>query len=271
MAHQQIHSSRRLLRGLPLTAIMATPLFALGMPTSWADPHEPIPPKTTNWGYSVGARRPGHAPNPAPDERRARKSNGAKHVDPEPTGLCGARPMGIGGCDPPPVPGPTAPAVTPADLAAQVWRNIRLPVPQVATAPPRTSSGLVGLPEWFWVTNWSAHTGRAHVGGVWASVTARPMSLRVTPGSGQRVLACAGPGIAYDTKRPAGAQRSNCVYSFERSSAGLPGAVYQVTAAVTWGGTWTGSGGAGGVLPTLTRSARFPLRIAEAQTVTGGR
>lgn len=66
------------------------------------------------------------------------------------------------------------------------------------------------------------------------------------------------------------AQHSDCSYIYTRSSAGLPSAAYQVTVTVTWGGTWVGSGATGGSLPALSRTTTFPLRVAEAQAVTGG-
>ncbi|WP_344957709.1 hypothetical protein [Actinomadura miaoliensis] len=129
----------------------------------------------------------------------------------------------------------------------------------------------MGLPQWFWVTNWKPLTDRVQAGGVWAEVTARPTSLTINPGSGLPAVKCDGPGEAYDSGRSAEAQRSDCSYTYQRSSAGLPGSAYQVTVTVTWGGTWRGSDGAGGALPALTRSTAFPVRIAEGQAVAGGR
>jgi hypothetical protein len=183
--------------------------------------------------------------------------------------------MGVQACRPITIPGdnsgtPDAPQVTPAQLAVHTWRQLPIPAPDVATAPPRGSNGLVGLPEWFWVTNWSTRTDRARAGGVWAEISARPTRLTINPGAGQRPVSCDGPGAAYDRKRSADAQRTDCSYTFVRSSAGLPSSAYRVTVTVTWGGSWQGSGGEGGSLPALARSTTFPLRVAEGQAVTGG-
>jgi hypothetical protein len=79
-----------------------------------------------------------------------------------------------------------------------------------------------------------------------------------------------GPGTAYDPKRAAAAQHSECSYTYPRSSAGLPRSAYRVQVTVTWGGSWTGSGDTGGTLPVITRTASFDLRVAEGQAVTGG-
>jgi hypothetical protein len=176
-----------------------------------------------------------------------------------------ADPAGTGICN-----GPAgAPAVTPAQLAQQAWNELKLPLPQVGTAPPRGSAGLVGLPEWVWVpaSQWRPLTKRADAGGVWAQVTATPKQVIVAPGAGLSPVTCAGPGTAYAPGRPASSQHTDCSYTYARSSAGQPGAVYRVTVRVVWGGVWVGSGGAGGTLPDISRSTTFGLRVAEAQSL----
>jgi hypothetical protein len=128
---------------------------------------------------------------------------------------------------------------------------------------------LVGLPEWFWVTNWHPLNGRVSARGVWVEVTARPQSMAVDPGSSEPAVRCSGRGTAYDKTRPAASQRTNCSYTFSRSSLHEPGHAYRVRVTVTWGGTWRGSDGSGGVLPPLNRSTAFRLRVAEAQALYG--
>lgn len=178
-----------------------------------------------------------------------------KCADPAGTGVCD----GQGG----------VPTVTPAELAQQAWNALRLPLPGVHTAPPRGAAGLVGLPEWVWVpaSQWRPLTKRASAGGVWAEVTATPRQMIVTPGAGLGAVMCAGPGTAYDRQRSASSQQTDCSYTYARSSAGQPGAVYRVTVRVVWGGVWVGSGGAGGTLPDISRSTTFGLRVAEAQSL----
>lgn len=157
--------------------------------------------------------------------------------------------------------------MSPAELAVTQWGRLPIPAPVVRTAPPRGADGLVGLPHWFWVADWRPLTGRAEAGGVWIEVTARPQSLTIEPGGGQRPVRCSGPGTAYDRSRPAVSQRTDCSYAFTRSSFGRPGGAYRVRATVVWGGTWVGSGGTGGVLPPVSRSVSFPVRVAEAQSL----
>ncbi len=238
----------------------------------------PRPPRPYPWGYGFGAGQPGHPGNRGADVgtsgASAHGGNGGSSEPPSPD-VCGSWRFGIRACNYPDLPAtPSAsagpPTVSPAQLAAEAWRRLPIPAPEVATAPPRGSNGLVGLAEWFWVTNWSTRSARVQAGGTWAQVTARPTGLTIDPGSGQRSITCDGPGMPYDRRRPAGSQRSDCSYTYVRSSAGLPNAAYTVTVTVTWGGTWAGSGGTGGTLPALSRSTSFPLRVAEGQTVTGG-
>jgi hypothetical protein len=282
MAHQRILHTRTLLGPLPRTAVglELAALLLIGTPTSASgSPRDPIPPTNRPWGYSFGARqqgRPGATTgggSTRSGEGSSSNASGGSDAAPPPPDLCGAFRFGVRACTLPEIPtdaGGQRPTVTPAQLAATAWARLPIPQPDVRTAPPRGSSGLVGLSEWFWVTNWSTHTGRAEAGGVWAEVTARPTSLTISPGAGQPSVNCSGPGTAYDSKRPATQQRSDCSFTYTRSSAGLSGAAYQVTVTVTWGGTWVGSGGTGGTLPALSRSTSFRLRVAEGQAVTGG-
>jgi hypothetical protein len=282
MAHQRILHTRTLLRHLAeTTATITLAALTLAGTTSPASstPQNPIPPKPRPWGYNFGAHQPGSPGSAGDGNQSGNDGSGAADTSgggtsPPPPDICGAFKFGVRACNLPQIPtgpgAPAAPTVTPAQLAATKWRQLLIPAPDVHTAPPRGSDGLVGLAEWFWVANWSAHTGRAQAGGVWAEVTARPTSLTISPGPGQPSVRCDGPGTAYDSRRSADGQRSGCSYTYTRSSAGLPSGAYQVTATVTWGGTWVGSGGTGGTLPALSRSTTFDLRVAEGQAVTGG-
>ncbi|RKS78603.1 hypothetical protein BZB76_0020 [Actinomadura pelletieri DSM 43383] len=280
------HLSTRTLLGRPLS-ITATGL-AVAMTCAVAPAgvamarQDPIPPEPYPWGYGYGAEKPGHGGNSGGGEGGNRAPDppaGGDEGDGAagPVTICGAWRYGTDVCGPFTFPGEApagnapAPTVSPVQLAQQAWGRLPIPKPEVRTAPPRGSEGLVGLPQWFWVTNWTSHADRVSAGGVWAQVTARPTSLVINPGSGLPSVSCSGAGRAYDRRLPAHAQRSECSYTYQRSSAGLPGSAYRVTVTVTWGGTWVGSGGAGGALPALSRSATFSLRVAEGQAVTGGR
>lgn len=162
-----------------------------------------------------------------------------------------------------------AASVTPQELAQEALSRLVLPALKVQTAPPRGRESLVGLREFYWAakSGWHPLTERAEAGGVWAQVTATPSHLVVRPGTDASVT-CDGPGTPFDFSRSPASQDTGCTYLYQRSSAGMPGSAYRVTAEAVWNATWVGSGGAGGALPSQTRSSSFPVRVAEGQALT---
>ena len=166
------------------------------------------------------------------------------------------------------------PGVTPEQLMQMALASLKVPVPAPDTAPPRGDRGLVGLPEWVWLPrdSWHPVTAQVSVGPVWARVTAKPVSISISPGGGQPGVSCPGPGTAYDPRLPASAQHTDCSVTYLRSSLQQPRNQYQTSVTVTWTASWTGSGGAGGAInPPLTQTTTFGIRVAEGQAlVTGG-
>jgi len=163
-------------------------------------------------------------------------------------------------------------------LAQRAVNQLQLPVPDVHVNP--SGDALVGLAEWFWTdpAQWRSLSQRTQAGPVWARVTATPMSTTWNPGNGSPPVTCSGPGTPYDRSVSASSQRSDCTFTYTRSSAEQPqvgaGAndrFFTVTVTTTWSVSWVGSGGAGGTLPAMSRSRSFPLRVEERQAVvTGG-
>jgi hypothetical protein len=62
------------------------------------------------------------------------------------------------------------------------------------------------------------------------------------------------------------ASSPDCGHTYTRSSAGVPGQAYPVTATVTWEITWTG-GGEQGTLPALETTSTTVFRVAESQAL----
>jgi hypothetical protein len=143
-----------------------------------------------------------------------------------------------------------APQIAPQLLLVQALGELNVPHLQAATAPPRGTAGLVGLPEWFWVPadQWHARTVTVTAGPVWATVVAAPIGLAFQPGPRLTPVSCAGPGTAYDPREPSAQQHTDCSYTYQRPSIGQPESAYHASLTVTWRVSWTGSGGAGGVL-----------------------
>ncbi|GAB2841561.1 hypothetical protein GCM10027176_51760 [Actinoallomurus bryophytorum] len=235
-----------------------------GSVNGWADPY----------GYHIAAKSPEERQSKTTRVQGKIRSNDKSHS----SAFCTEAAIGARVADPlaamagtPVTCGNDAPTITPKMLAQQAWNTLWLPLPNAQTAPPRGARGLVGLPEWVWITRrqWRPLEKRTAAGGVWARVTANPQRLVIRPGSGLPDKTCAGPGVAYDPRRPVSVQRTDCSYIFDRASGSLPGKVYRVGVSVVWSGSWTGSGGAGGSLPEITRSAGFSLRVGEAQGLYG--
>jgi hypothetical protein len=163
-----------------------------------------------------------------------------------------------------------ASAVTPQQLLVTALGELQVPYIGPSTAPPRGHDGLVGLPEWFWIPagSWHTRTVTVSAGPVWAAVTAAPVSLTFQPGAGTNAVSCAGPGTAYNPRKPAAAQHTDCSYTYLRPSAGQPADAYQASVTVTWRVSWTGSGGAGGVLDAaLSVPVDFTIPVAQGEAL----
>ena len=127
----------------------------------------------------------------------------------------------------------------------------------------------MNLATWLWVdpASWGAQSSQVSVPGVTVTATARPERVVWDMGNGDHVI-CHGPGVAYDTSRPEATQRSDCTYTYRRSSAGQPQQRYVMTATVEWSAWWTAVGvPGGGGLPGLRRSASAAIRVAEVQAI----
>jgi hypothetical protein len=177
---------------------------------------------------------------------------------------------------------PPAPRVAPQVLAQAARDAMVIPVPAVERNPKISSGGaiagatFVNLPTWFWVTNPAAVGGatgtrtiRAEVGGgaVFAEVVARTQGLTISAPTGS--TRCP-PGRALQVWHAGAADSTGCTVTFPRASVAYPSGGYPVATSTAWQATWTGSGGTGGVLPVLPRTAVVNVPVAEAQSVVTG-
>ncbi len=232
-------------------------------------PLDPLPPNANSYGYNYGAQDTGEAGSSGRAPVAPSKENHANMPqEPGPPDCQKLKKAVQVVCSSPSKSGEVA-KLSPAELALSRWARMPIPKPVVRTAPPRRRGGLVGLPEWFWVTNWRPLGGRVAARGVWVELTARPQSMAIDPGSGEAGVRCSGPGTAYDKSRSATSQHTDCSHTFARSSLNEPGRAYRVRVTVVWGGSWHGSDGSGGGLPPLSRSTTVRLRVAEGQALYG--
>ena len=143
------------------------------------------------------------------------------------------------------------------------------PPPPVIRMNPRVEwEQIVRLPTWMWLEGgaWAVQTARADAGEAWAEARAVPARVTWDMGNGESVT-CRDPGSSFDESRPGRSQTTDCSYTYRQSSAGRPADAYTVTATVFYDVTWTGSGGAGGDLGTLTTSSSARVRVAELQAL----
>ena len=149
-------------------------------------------------------------------------------------------------------------------VVTEARRRLQLDDPIPRSNPPGAS--LVGLPTWLWVEGpWSERTATASVGGLTATVHARPVGVDWDTGDGGHVLC--DRGQAYDPARPARSQVSGCTHVFQRSSAQQPGGVHEIRAVLRWVVWWDSSTGEAGSLGVLSTSASTAIRVIEMQAL----
>ena len=174
-------------------------------------------------------------------------------------------PLSAGGgpCPVEPSPG-GGPAVDPVVLAQEARARLAIPAPEIRLNPSTRQDQLVQVATWMWVdsSTWGSRSATAAVPGVAVTATAAAQRVVWDMGNGDRVT-CTGPGTPYDTSRGEAEQRSDCSYTYRHAG------YFTVTATVEWAAAWSGPG-AGGSLPTLTRSASVPVRVVEGQAINTG-
>lgn len=151
------------------------------------------------------------------------------------------------------------PHVTLDELVVQAATRLAPPKPLVQTAPPRGKRELVGIPTWFWLdkSQWGDRTSSASAGGLSVSITASAYELVIDPGDGSDAVVCKAPWTPYQGNPSA---KSSCTHKYAHSGS------YNITVTARWGADWSGSGGAGGTLPTISRSASFPVTVVQARS-----
>jgi hypothetical protein len=122
---------------------------------------------------------------------------------------------------------------------------------------------------------WRPVSVTASIGPVWATVTARPVTLTFDPGdpAGPGPVTCEGDGpvAPYVADVP-----GECSYKYVNASSTSPldGYHFQTSMEIAWSISWTSSTGAGGALAPYTTSASALLAVAEVKglvTCTGSR
>ncbi|NMR21474.1 PKD domain-containing protein [Cellulomonas fimi] len=161
----------------------------------------------------------------------------------------------------------TAPAAPPdpETLAQQAVASMELQAVRIGIVPEAQpgSVGLVGMPNWMWVSapdapTFGPITRTASAGGWSVSATAQVASVSWDMGDG-RVVTCAGSGTPYEASYGA-ASSPDCGHTYTRQGD------YTVRATSHWVVTWSGIGQAGTISLDLTQAT--DVTIGEAQVLT---
>jgi hypothetical protein len=164
-------------------------------------------------------------------------------------------------------------AVTPAQLAQQALRQLRVPKPTIKRSPSERNADdgvpytWVNLWTWYWTSpaRWRSLSERATAGAVFAEVTVTPLRLVLEPGDGSAAVSCSGPGRPWRRSDGNSAPSDGgCGFRYQRVTTGGP---LTATVSIRWLVTWTGSGGAGGSLPEMTTSASSTFAVQQVQAV----
>ncbi len=161
------------------------------------------------------------------------------------------------------------PVIDAEALAQQALDRTLIPGPEIRLNPPEGRDQVVNVPTWMWIdpAAWAPVSATASAGGVTVTATATPTTVTWDMGNGD-VVVCAGPGTPYDPTVAPDDQRSECTYTYRRSSAGRAGGAFTMSVTTTWGVTWTVSGApGGGSLGTAQRTTTSAVRVAEIQAV----
>lgn len=177
-------------------------------------------------------------------------------------------------------PGSAGPIASPASVAQLALSSTHVPSPGTLGFSPDDLDGvgpltIVNYPTWLSISPslWHPVSTTASVGGISATATATPSSVVWDMGNGHATT-CDDPGTAWNASMaPADGldppDPSGCEYVYPDASPG--GAVslhpFTVTATIHWTATWTGTGGTGGNLGTLTSSGSAPLSVTEVKTL----
>ncbi|MGW1877200.1 hypothetical protein [Streptomyces sp. NPDC001975] len=167
-------------------------------------------------------------------------------------------------------------AIKPEILAALAYQRMQLPDTKVTLAPEATTK--VNLPTWAWLDKAVFDEVQATAAinvpgfGIQATTTARPVSLKLEPGTTDAETFPASGQCAINADNSIGQPYAKgdadktppCGIRYLHSSGD---GVFKLQATITWKISWTGTGGAGGDLPDGTFGTTQDVTVQEIQAV----
>jgi len=165
-------------------------------------------------------------------------------------------------------------AVSPQVLAEYAYGQVHLPATTVQMNPAGKQT--VNLPTWVWTDKGTfkpvSVTAKLPGTGLWATTTAKPVSLHIDPGTQDATVFPASGDCPINPDGSLGTPYNGqnnatppCGLTYLHSTAATGPFPFKAT--LTWQVSWTGSGNTGGTLPDGTFGTTTPLTVQEIQTV----
>ncbi|WP_121182001.1 hypothetical protein [Nocardiopsis sp. Huas11] len=156
----------------------------------------------------------------------------------------------------------------PAVLAEQARAVMRLPEPDIGTAPALGKPRFVNLPSWMWVEaqDWGPVSATASVSAGSVTVTAAPERVVWDTGDGHEVV-CTGPGTVFSEAVFREEGSPDCGHTYTALPAGGAGATVDLVAVWEWAVSWSTTDGRGGGLEGLTTSSTVAVPVSEIHHV----
>jgi hypothetical protein len=159
-------------------------------------------------------------------------------------------------------------AFDPAALAEQARAVMRLPEPDIGTAPALGEPRFVNLPSWMWVEeqDWGPVSATASVSAGSVTVTATPERVVWDTGDGHEVV-CTGPGTVFSEAVFREQGSPDCGHTYTALPPGGAGATVDLVAEWEWEVSWSTSDGRGGDLEGLTTTSTVAVPVSEIHHV----
>ncbi len=183
---------------------------------------------------------------------------------------CTRKPFWVNNGEKPDVPQ----AIDTETLAGLAYQRTTVPPTKISAAPAGKST--VNLPTWIWLDKAAfkpiSVTASLPGTGLWATTTAKPVSLHIDPGTEDAQTAPTSGECAINNDGSIGEPYAKgkadetppCGVTYLRSSGE---GSYQLKATLTWQITWEGAGGTGGDLPNGTFATTTEVPVQEIQAV----
>ncbi|MCY9787113.1 hypothetical protein KIK06_24825 [Nocardiopsis sp. EMB25] len=176
-------------------------------------------------------------------------------------------PPGMARCE-----GAVAPAAAaefdPVALAEQARALMRLPEPDIGTAPTPDKLRFVNIPAWMWVDerDWEPVSATASVSAGSVTVVASPERVVWDTGDGHEVV-CTGPGTVFTPTTRHADGSPDCGHTYTTLPPGGAGATVDLTAVWEWAVSWSTTDGRGGDLEPLTTTSTATVPVSEIHSV----